>query len=152
MRENTEYNGWTNWETWVMNLWLQNDELTQRFVECQVSEKIKLYGEEKATEGLIYAFPELIKDTCKKPLKELIDHRDFEKKKLASLYQIPSFHRSKAFKLMWSLSAEFILGIFTEFTKDKGDFIKSFERVNWREIIGFHVEEYNRNLLCEEEE
>lgn len=23
---NTEYNGWTNWDTWNLNLWLNNEE------------------------------------------------------------------------------------------------------------------------------
>tara|TARA_R110000824_G_scaffold4601_4_gene22149 strand:+ start:571 stop:891 length:321 start_codon:yes stop_codon:yes gene_type:complete len=26
MKNQNEYNGWTNWETWVVNLWMDNDQ------------------------------------------------------------------------------------------------------------------------------
>lgn len=31
------YNGWTNWETWQVPLWIDNDECTYR-ARCRVSE------------------------------------------------------------------------------------------------------------------
>ena len=32
MTETATYNGWTNYETWVVNLWLDNDEYLQDMV------------------------------------------------------------------------------------------------------------------------
>lgn len=29
------YNGWTNWETWNVNLWVTNDESTYRMMQRQ---------------------------------------------------------------------------------------------------------------------
>tara|TARA_Y100000310_G_C20581682_1_gene763322 strand:+ start:149 stop:511 length:363 start_codon:yes stop_codon:yes gene_type:complete len=39
MNEKREYNGWTNWETWLVNLWLNNDEIAYNYwdgraIEC----------------------------------------------------------------------------------------------------------------------
>lgn len=31
-KEDTTYNGWTNYETWCVNLWLDNNEYTQGLV------------------------------------------------------------------------------------------------------------------------
>jgi hypothetical protein len=30
---NTTYNGWSNYETWLVNLWLTNEQSTQDFLE-----------------------------------------------------------------------------------------------------------------------
>jgi hypothetical protein len=41
MTETTTYNGWKNWETWCVNLWLTNepgtDEALSEFVQMDVS-------------------------------------------------------------------------------------------------------------------
>lgn len=34
----TDYNGWTNWETWQVNLWSDNDQTTYRY-------KLRMQGE-----------------------------------------------------------------------------------------------------------
>jgi hypothetical protein len=38
----SEYNGWTNYETWVVNLWLDNDEGTQEMVKEWTLDCIKI--------------------------------------------------------------------------------------------------------------
>lgn len=39
----TEYNGWTNWETWCVNLWLDNDQGTQSEVSEIVANATNRY-------------------------------------------------------------------------------------------------------------
>jgi len=34
MSNDKMYNGWTNWATWNINLWVMNEELLHRFVEA----------------------------------------------------------------------------------------------------------------------
>jgi hypothetical protein len=40
-----EYNGWTNWETWVTKLWLDNDEYTYSMVVKMVDDAKKDDGD-----------------------------------------------------------------------------------------------------------
>lgn len=35
MSEDKSYNGWTNYETWAVNLWLENEEGTYRYWRAQ---------------------------------------------------------------------------------------------------------------------
>lgn len=57
-RNHNKYNGWTNWETWVANLWLTNDEKTYELTRSCIN-----IGELKATiENLV--FDNLKSDSC----------------------------------------------------------------------------------------
>jgi hypothetical protein len=40
-----EYNGWTNYETWLVNLWMDNEEGSQEFFREQAED---IYAEAKA--------------------------------------------------------------------------------------------------------
>ena len=45
-----EYNGWTNWETWVVNLWIDNDQrLNEYYGELARVEVSKNKGHQKST-------------------------------------------------------------------------------------------------------
>ena len=49
----TTYNGWTNWETWSVNLWLRNDEGSYSDVRELTSQALA-----KAQQGHHYLTPE----------------------------------------------------------------------------------------------
>ena len=66
MTESEECNGWTNWETWVVNLWLTNDEglyyetlricdrdLNPHEYEFQRREELELWVDELMDENII---------------------------------------------------------------------------------------------------
>lgn len=42
-----EYNGWTNYETWVVNLWMDNDEGSQNYWNGRAQE---IYNEAEASD------------------------------------------------------------------------------------------------------
>lgn len=55
------YNGWTNYETWCVKLWMDNDEGQQRYWQEQAAECVKSY------EGPADAVPilaDLMSDDC----------------------------------------------------------------------------------------
>jgi|ERR1043166_1966752 hypothetical protein len=41
MANNKTYNGWTNYETWVVNLWMDNEEGTQRYWSERAEEIVR---------------------------------------------------------------------------------------------------------------
>lgn len=46
--EDRTYNGWCNYETWLVNLWLTNDQSTSEYVEELVREAQDRYGASEA--------------------------------------------------------------------------------------------------------
>lgn len=47
-----EYNGWTNYETWLVKLWQDNDQGSQSFWQDQAEECVKVDGREDAVTSL----------------------------------------------------------------------------------------------------
>ncbi len=53
----SEYNGWTNWETWVTKLWIDNDEPTYiHALELVKDEDLSRYDGAQALKTLVYDF------------------------------------------------------------------------------------------------
>lgn len=51
MSENTKYNGWTNYETWCLNIWIDNDQyLHERKEEAIRDVTLNFEGEEQIHE------------------------------------------------------------------------------------------------------
>tara|TARA_R100001086_G_scaffold217162_1_gene133508 strand:- start:6010 stop:6330 length:321 start_codon:yes stop_codon:yes gene_type:complete len=51
--EDHTYNGWSNYETWLVNLWLDNEPYTQEEVERIAKMKGELYQKIEAMEELV---------------------------------------------------------------------------------------------------
>jgi len=61
-----EYNGWTNYETWLVKLWMDNEEGTHRMFQDMADEYLKTDGEDSPL-GLADA----IKEAHQESLPEL---------------------------------------------------------------------------------
>lgn len=68
---NKEYNGWHNYETWVVNLWMDNDEGSQSYWQEQAEECVKVDGREDAVTSL----SDLIKDNHEEQWSEINQDR-----------------------------------------------------------------------------
>jgi len=53
MSEQTEYNGWSNYETWLVSLWLDNDRLTYNALEAIKSENLSAHSKAEELEELV---------------------------------------------------------------------------------------------------
>ena len=56
-----EYNGWTNYETWLVNLWMDNDPRSQAYWSEVAQDSIDQYNEDQEPEIWFY-FEGMLKD------------------------------------------------------------------------------------------
>jgi hypothetical protein len=68
MSEEYRYNGWTNYETWCVDLWLSNEE-TEYNYWCEQAASVKKEYEEDAQE---YRLADLLKDNLEERAEEAI--------------------------------------------------------------------------------
>lgn len=66
--EEKEYNGWTNFETWCVNLWLENEESEYNYW-CDHAYNVKKEFEEDAQE---YTLADMLRDNLEERAEEVI--------------------------------------------------------------------------------
>jgi len=72
--EHKEYNGWYNYETWAVKLWLDNDEGSYRYMGSEAAEKLAEYTDEEGTvdaDGFKSEFAEFLKSYHEDQAEEL---------------------------------------------------------------------------------
>jgi len=62
-----EYNGWTNYETWLVKLWMDNDQGTREFFQEQAEQVFKHHDEDDRESRLA----ELIQESHEESLPKL---------------------------------------------------------------------------------
>lgn len=50
MTQDEKYNGWSNWATWCVNLWLTNDQATYEMVKGVIAEEMSAADGERDTD------------------------------------------------------------------------------------------------------
>lgn len=69
----TTYNGWTNYETWLVNLWLSNDKGTEVAVREMTEEAVREEGEQtSAAHRLSDQLRDFVDEMCEAPDNGLI--------------------------------------------------------------------------------
>ena len=73
---NTTFNGWANYQTWNVSLWIQNDEgLYEMARECEnydhLSEVLTMDGSQSTPDGVSWTDPTLDHDELNEMMSEL---------------------------------------------------------------------------------
>jgi hypothetical protein len=64
------YNGWTNYETWVTKLWIDNDQGEQAFWLHEANDVLKTYPEEEGKQ--IASLSDQMKEYCEYGIEEVL--------------------------------------------------------------------------------
>lgn len=70
--EATRYNGWTNYETWLVNLWLDNDQGSQEAVTDLARECFSIEDEDHGASDLAARLEEFVAELYEVPTAGLI--------------------------------------------------------------------------------
>lgn len=72
MNNPQSYNGWTNYETWNVALWIDNDEGSSRYWDDQADEAIKAgYGDDESKDGAKSRLAEQLKQEISEQAPDL---------------------------------------------------------------------------------
>ena len=82
MKPDTTYNGWANYETWNVALWIQNDEglydiakdMSRRSIHPYgefVDQMIEIYGSKDTPDGVSWSHPDLDFDELNEMMEDL---------------------------------------------------------------------------------
>lgn len=66
-----EYNGWTNYETWLVKLWMDNEEGTQRFFQEQAEQLLRDIDEDDRQHERISHLIDILKQYHEEALPKL---------------------------------------------------------------------------------
>lgn len=72
--EHMSYNGWKNYETWAVKLWLDNDEGTYNYMRTRAGEVLEEHTDEGTVDdsGFRIAFADFLKEYHDEQLEEIM--------------------------------------------------------------------------------
>ena len=85
-KELEKYNGWTNYETWAVGLWIDNDEFTQRRAQELGKEMLKNAPHDENVKGKIWTVCETAKFRLAEQLEEQYENDNPLLNEESSLY------------------------------------------------------------------
>lgn len=76
-----EYNGWTNFETWLANIWVTNDEGTTQFIQEQLDDLVEIAVMQDRDDSEIV---EVVAEMLERVLEEIVFSDGVQSASLAS--------------------------------------------------------------------